>query len=128
MPSKTYSNPATMSPPRGYSHVVKVDNTVYIAGQISADRDGSVVGKGDPEAQVRQIWHNIEAAVKSVGGTLNDIVKTTTYVTSIGYGAAVRKVREELFPGHAPTSTLLVVSGLASPDYMVEIESIAVLG
>ncbi len=128
MPSKTYLNPNTMSQPRGYSHVVTVDNTVYIAGQISADRDGNVVGKGDPEAQVRQIWHNIEAAVKSVGGTLNDVVKTTTYVTNISYGAAVRKVREERFPSNAPTSTLLVVSGLASPDYLVEIEAIAVVG
>ncbi|MGE3541804.1 MAG: RidA family protein [Candidatus Tectimicrobiota bacterium] len=128
MPNKTYLNPDTMSQPRGFSHLVKVDNTVYIAGQVSADRDGNVVGKGDPEAQVRQIWHNIEAAVKSVGGTLSDIVKTTTYVTNISYAAAVRKVREERFPSQAPTSTLLVVSGLASPDYMVEIEAIAVVG
>lgn len=128
MPSKTFLNPATMSQPRGFSHVVKVDSTVYIAGQVSADRDGNVVGKGDPEAQVRQIWHNIEAAVKSVGGTLNDVVKTTTYVTNLAYAAAVRKVREERFPANAPTSTLLVVAGLASPDYMVEIEAIAVVG
>jgi enamine deaminase RidA (YjgF/YER057c/UK114 family) len=87
-----------------------------------------MVGKGDPEAQVRQIWHNIEAAVKSIGGTLSDVVKTTTYVTNISYGGAVRKVREELFATNPPTSTLLVVSGLASPDYMVEIEAIAVVG
>ena len=128
MPSKTFLNPPTMSQPRGFTNVVKVDNTVYIAGQVSADRDGNVVGKGDPEAQVRQIWHNIEAAVKSVGGTRHDVVKTTTYVTNIAYGAAVRKVREELFPANPPTSTLLVVSGLANPDYMVEIEAIAVVG
>ena len=98
MPSKTYLNPDTMSQPRGYSHVVKVGNTAYIAGQVSVARDGSVVGKDDPEAQARQIWHNLEAAVKSVGGTLNDIVKTTTYVTNLNYAAAIRKVREERFP------------------------------
>jgi enamine deaminase RidA (YjgF/YER057c/UK114 family) len=94
---------------------------------VSVSRDGSVVGKDDPEAQARQIWHNLEAAVKSVGGTLNDIVKTTTYVTSLNYAAAIRKVREERFPSHPPTSTLLVVAGLASPDYMMEIEAIAVV-
>ena len=116
-----------MSQTRGYTHVVKVGNTAYIAGQVSVARDGSVVGKGDPEAQVRQIWHNLEAAVKSIGGTLNDIVKTTTYVTNISYSAAVRKVREERFPTTAPTSTLLVVAGLANPDFMVEIEAIAVV-
>jgi len=127
MPSKTYLNPDTMSQPRGYSHVVKVGNTAYIAGQVSVARDGSVVGKGDPEAQARQIWHNLEAAVKSIGGTLNDLVKTTTYVTNINYAAAVRKVREERFPTNPPTSTLLVVAGLASPDYIMEIEAIAVV-
>jgi enamine deaminase RidA (YjgF/YER057c/UK114 family) len=73
MPSKTYVNPDTMAQPTGYTHVVKVGNTAYIAGQVSIARDGSVVGKGDPETQARQIWHNLEAAVKSVGGTLNNI-------------------------------------------------------
>jgi enamine deaminase RidA (YjgF/YER057c/UK114 family) len=121
MPSKTYVNPETMAQPRGYTHVVKVGNTAYIAGQVSIGRDGNVVGKGDPEAQARQIWHNLEAAVKSVGGSLNDIVKTTTYVTNLNYAAAIRKVREERFPTNPPTSTLLVVAGLASPDYMMEI-------
>ena len=127
MPSKTYLNPDTMSQPRGYTQVVKVSNTAYIAGQVSAAPDGSVVGKGDPEAQARQIWHNLEAAVKSVGGSLNDIVKTTTYVTNLNYAAAIRKVREERFPTNPPTSTLLVVAGLASPDYLMEIEAIAVV-
>src|SRR5919106_2718549 len=129
MPNAQYVNPETLSHSRVYSQVVKVGNTVYIAGQVSAGADGNVVGKGDPEAQVRQIWRNIEAAVKAAGGTLQNVVKTTTYVTNIQYAAAVRKVREELLQSlNPPTSTLLVVAGLASPDYMVEIEAIAVVG
>ena len=129
MPSQQYLNPETMSRPRGYTQVVKVGNTVYIAGQVGAAQDGSVVGKGDPEAQVRQVWRNLEAAVKSAGGTLQNIVKTTTYVTSIEYAGALRKVREEVWrSSNPPTSTLLVVAGLANPDYMVEIEAIAVVG
>jgi 2-iminobutanoate/2-iminopropanoate deaminase len=128
MPSQQYLNPESMSRPRGYSQVVKVGNTVYIAGQVSAGSDGNVVGKGDPEAQARQVWRNIEAAVKSVGGTLQNVVKTTTYVTNISYAAAVRQVREELYrSSNPPTSTLLVVAGLASPDYLMEIEAIAVV-
>ena len=128
MPNQQYLNPETMSRPRGYTHVAKVDNTVYIAGQVAVNQDGSIVGKGDAEAQVRQIWRNLEAAVKSVEGSLQNIVKTTTYVTSIEYGAAVRTVREELYrSSNPPTSTLLVVQALASPDYMVEIEAIAVV-
>ncbi|MDQ3831734.1 MAG: RidA family protein [Candidatus Tectomicrobia bacterium] len=128
MPSQQYINPEALSRSRGYSQVVKVGNTVYIAGQISAGPDGTVVGKGDPESQARQVWRNIEAAVKAAGGTLQNVVKTTTYVTNIQYATAVRKVREELFQSsNPPTSTLLVVAGLASPDYMVEIEAIAVV-
>jgi enamine deaminase RidA (YjgF/YER057c/UK114 family) len=128
MPNQ-YFNPDTMSKPRGYTQAVKAGNTVYIAGQISAGADGSVVGKGDAEAQVRQIWRNIEAAVTAAGGTgLQNVVKTTTYVTSINHAGAVRKVRDELFARlNPPTSTLLVVSALASPDYLVEIEAIAVV-
>ena len=128
MPERQYVNPDALGAPRGYTQVVKVGNTVYIAGQVSAARDGSVVGKGDPEAQVRQVWKNLEAAVASAGGTLHNIVKSTTYVTNIDYAAAVRKVRDELFrASNPPTSTLLVVSALANPDFMVEIEAIAVV-
>lgn len=128
MPSQQHINPEALSRSRGYSQVVKAGNTVYIAGQISAGPDGTVVGKGDPESQARQVWRNIEAAVKAAGGTLQNVVKTTTYVTNIQYATAVRKVREELFQSsNPPTSTLLVVAGLASPDYMVEIEAIAVV-
>jgi enamine deaminase RidA (YjgF/YER057c/UK114 family) len=128
MPTQEYKNPDTMSRPAGYTHVVKVDKTVYIAGQVSVDAEGTVVGKDDPEAQVRQIWRNLGAAVQSVGGTLQNIVKTTTYITSTDYRGAVRKVRDEVHQGsNPPTSTLLVVSALANPDFMVEIEAIAVV-
>jgi enamine deaminase RidA (YjgF/YER057c/UK114 family) len=128
MPQPQYINPDAIGTPRGYTQVVKTENTVYIAGQVSAARDGSVIGKGDPEAQVRQVWRNLEAAAAAAGGTLHNIVKTTTYVTSIDYAAAVRKVRDELFQSaKPPTSTLLVISALANPDFMVEIEAIAVV-
>ena len=128
MPNQ-YLNPDTMSKPRGYTHVVKTGNTVYIAGQVSVGPDGNVLGKGDSEAQVRQIWRNIEAAVKAAGGAgLQNVVKTTTYITSINHAGGVRKVRDELFSTiNPPTSTLLVISELASPDFMVEIEAIAVV-
>ena len=129
MPSQQYLNPNTMPPSRGYTQVVKAGNTVYIAGQVGVAPDGNAVGKGDAEAQVRQIWRNMEAAVKAAGGTgLQNIVKTTTYVTSIDHAGAVRKVRDELFrASNPPTSTLLVISALANPDFMVEIEAVAVV-
>ena len=128
MPRQEYPNSDMLSKSQSYSQVVKVDNTVYIAGQVSVAPDGSVVGKGDPEAQVRQVWRNLEAAVGAAGGTRQHIVKTTTYVTDIDHAAAVRKVRDELFQaGNPPTSTLLVISALTHPDFVVEIEAIAVV-
>ncbi len=128
MPNQEYIFPEGLGRPSGYTPVVKVDHTAYIAGQVSAGTDGQVVGQGDPEAQVRQVWRNLEAAVQSVGGTLQNIVKTTTYITSPDYMGAVRKVRDELFQGgNPPTSTLLVISALAHPDFLVEIEAIAVV-
>ncbi len=128
MPERTYIFPEGLGKPSGYTPVVKVDNTVYIAGQVSAGPDGSVVSKDDPEAQVRQVWRNLEAAVQSVGGTLQNIVKTTTYITSSDYMGAVRTVRDELFQGgNPPANTLLVIVELAHPDFLVEIEAIAVV-
>ena len=130
MPEVTYMNPGGIADPSpsGFTAVVKAGNTVYIAGMVAQDENGNVVGEGDAEAQTRQIWRNIGVAVQAAGGSLADIVKTTTYVTGIEHGAAVRRVRGELFPQNPPTSTLLVVSELANPAYVVEIESIAVIG
>ena len=130
MPEATYLNPAGIADPSpsGFTAVVQAGNTVYIAGMVSQDENGNVVGAGDAAAQTRQIWHNIGVAVQAAGGSLADIVKTTTYVTGIEHAPAVRAVRGELFPGNPPTSTLLVVSELANPAYLVEIESIAVVG
>lgn len=125
-----YMNPAGIADPSpsGFTAVVKAGNTVYIAGMVSQDENGNVVGAGDAEAQTRQIWHNIGVAVAAAGGSLSDIVKTTTYVTNIAHAPAVRAVRGALFPHNPPTSTLLVVSELANPAYLVEIEAIAVIG
>ena len=128
MPRQEYFSPETLPPTRGYSQVVKVGNTVYIAGQVGITIDGNVISKDDAVAQARQIWQNLEAAVKSAGGNLENIVKTTSYVTDITHSAAARQVRAELFPTNPPTSTLLVVSQLASPEYLMEIEAIAVVG
>ena len=129
MANSAYMNPDGIADPSpsGFTAVVKAGNTVYIAGMVAQDENGNVVGAGDAEAQTRQIWRNIEVAVQAAGGSLTDVVKTTTYVTGIEHAGAVRAVRGELFPSNPPTSTLLVVSELANPAYVVEIESIAVV-
>ena len=111
----------------GYSHVAKVGKTVYIAGQVPLDPDGNLVGKGDIEAQTHRVYANLQAILEELGGSLDDIVKLTTYLTDRSQLEGFRRVRNCFFNDPFPPNTLLFVSGLAQPDYLVEIESIAVL-
>jgi len=111
-----------------YSHVVVVEGkkTIFVSGQLARDRKGEAVGRGDMRAQIRQVGENIKAALAAAGATLNDIVKTNTYVTNIEEFFKHTDVRMEYF-GAMPTSTTIEVSKLAHPDLMVEIEVIAML-
>ena len=119
--------PGVHKPGANYSHVSRVGNTLYISGQIAVDPSGTVVGKGDPTAQAEQIFKNLEAIVKHFGGTLDNIEKITTYITNWSWRAPVGEVRDRYFKSNPPASTLVVISALASPDLLVEIEAIAVL-
>lgn len=115
-----------------YTHVVTAHagRTVYLSGQVSAGPDGKVVGPGDLGAQTTQVMRNIETALKSVGATFADVVKITTYVVNYQpeHRAIVGAARGAFFPaGEPPASTLVGVSALAAPDYLVEIEAIAVI-
>lgn len=112
----------------GYSHVAKVGDTVYIAGQIPLDKAGSLVGKGDIESQTRQVYANLRAILVEIGGDLSNIVKMTTFLTDRDSLGGFRVARNAVFSDPFPPNTLLFVSGLAHPDYLVEIEAIAVLG
>ena len=111
-----------------YSHVVVVEGrrTIFIAGQLARDRHGNVVGKGDMRAQIRQVGENLKAALAAAGATLNDLVKTTTYVTDIDEFFKHVDIRMEYF-GALPTSTTVEVRRLAHPDLLVEIDAIAVV-
>jgi enamine deaminase RidA (YjgF/YER057c/UK114 family) len=111
-----------------YSHVVVVEarKTIFVSGQLARDAQGHVVGAGDMRVQIRQTGENIKTALAAAGATLNDVVKTNTYVTDIEEFFKHTDVRMEYF-GALPTSTTVEVRKLAHPDLMVEIEVIAVL-
>ena len=111
-----------------YSHVVVVEarKTIFVSGQLARDAKGEVVGKGDMRAQIRQTGENIKAALAAAGATLNDVVKTNTYVTDIEEFFKHTDVRMEYF-GALPTSTTVEVRKLAHPDLMVEVEVIAMV-
>ncbi|HVH75044.1 MAG TPA: RidA family protein [Stellaceae bacterium] len=113
-----------------YSHVVTVTGggrQVFIAGQLARDKEGNCVGKGDMGAQIEQVGRNIEACLKAAGASLSDIVKTTTFVTDIEEFFRHNEVRMRYLGSALPTSTTVEVRRLAGPDFMVEIEAIAVV-
>ncbi|MBI3330124.1 MAG: RidA family protein [Nitrospinae bacterium] len=111
-----------------YSHVVVAEGRrmVFISGQLARDRHGNVVGKGDMRAQIRQVGENIKTALEAAGATLSDLVRTTTYVVDIEAFFQHVDVRMEYFVA-LPTSTTVEVRRLAHPDFLVEIEAIAVV-
>jgi enamine deaminase RidA (YjgF/YER057c/UK114 family) len=111
----------------GYSHVAKAGNTLYIAGQVAKDIEGHLVGQGDFETQVRQVHTNLKNILDETGGNIQSIVKMTTLLTHYNYIETYRSVRDEFFQEPHPPNTLLIVESLALPDFMVEIEAIAVL-
>ena len=112
---------------RGYSHVAKVGKTLYIAGQVAMDVQGKLVGKGDFEAQARQVYTNLQNILQEAGGGLKNVVKMTTFLTHYGNVETYRKMRKEFFGDLMPPNTLLMIESLASPDLMMEVEAIAVL-
>jgi 2-iminobutanoate/2-iminopropanoate deaminase len=100
---------------------------LFIAGQTASDKDGNVVGKGDIKAQTRQVFDNIKAVLEAAGGSLDNLVMTTTYITDRQYREGYNEVRRGMYKKDPPTSTLVIVRGLANEDYLIEIAGIAVL-
>jgi enamine deaminase RidA (YjgF/YER057c/UK114 family) len=131
--SKEFLSPATLPPPVGYSHIAKVNKgtLVYIAGQVSSDASGKLVGEGNFEAQAEQVFGNLKLAVEAAGGAMADIVKMNIYLVVSVDQAEVPKLRairnRYVNTAKPPASTLVVVSRLASPGWLIEIEAVAAL-
>ena len=112
-----------------YSHAMKKTGTpLFIAGQVAMDAQGTPLHEGDPAAQARAALQSMKTVVEAAGGTMADIVKITILVTDLAHRAALAPIRGEFFTsGEMPASTFLVVSSLADPRYLVEIEAVAIL-
>ena len=132
MPKLTHLRPSGLHHNPAYSHVVVAQGarTIYIAGQVSTDEEGRVVGPGDIAAQTTQVMTNLGLALKSAGASYSNIVKITTFV--VGYKPELRpiigKARSIFFEGmEPPASTLVGVTALAAPEWLIEIEAVAVV-
>ena len=124
------TNPPTMHPPRGYTHVVEPTGptrTIYIAGQVAFNPEGQLVGPGDMAAQTDQVFKNLSAALASAGATFTDVVKINIYTIDAAQLPAIREVRDRYLRDEPPASTLIQVPRLALPEFMIEIEAIAVV-
>ncbi|MGI0090726.1 MAG: RidA family protein [Nitrososphaerales archaeon] len=125
-----FLNPEGLVPTQGrYSQIVRATgrSILFISGQVSRDGSGNIVGKGDFAAQAEQIFTNLSMALRSQRASFTDVTKITTYVIDMRFRDELRKVVSKYFQTTHPASTLVEVSHLADPDYMLEIEAIAVV-
>jgi enamine deaminase RidA (YjgF/YER057c/UK114 family) len=127
-----FINPKSLCPTFGWTHAVTVTGgkTIYISGQVSVNERGEVVGKGDLRAQTTQTFENLKHALTAVGATYRDVVKTNLYVVGLKpeHVPVLREVRSRYVDAaHPPVSTLVGVSALVGPDWLIEIEAVAVI-
>ena len=109
------------------AQAVKVGNVLYISGQIALDSGGKVVGVGDMKLQTQRVFENLAAILKMAGGTLENVVKITAYLTDMSRYSEYNEVRGNFLKNHRPASTTVEVSALAFAGLLVEVEAIAVL-
>lgn len=100
---------------------------VFISGMVAKDADGNVVGRGDVTAQTRQVCENLKAAVEAAGGTLDDICRVDVYIRNMEHFEAIHAVRRAYFKPPLPASTMVEVTKMTSPDWLIEISAIAVI-
>ncbi len=129
---KTFLNPQSLHKPFStYSHGIKVDGAqqiIFCAGQVSGDKDGNIIGKDDFWIQGHQVMANLRDVLAEGGATFADIVKATIFVVGQEYAQPGRDLCGEYFDkDNPPANTLVVCQALADPDFLVEVQAIAVI-
>ncbi|MER5449098.1 RidA family protein [Streptomyces sp. NPDC002766] len=121
--------PDGVFPAAQYSHVVMgTGRLVAVAGQVAVDEDGKPVGEGDPEAQARQVFENLRRCLAAAGASFDDVVKLTYFVTDMAHMPAIRAARaEHIADDRLPTASAVQVAALVRPEFLLEIEALAVL-
>ena len=122
-----YSSGTKWEPIVGYSRAIRVGKIVHVSGTTATDSEGKLVGVGDPGKQTLQALNNIRGALESVGSKLEDVVRTRIYVTDISQWEEVGKAHGAVFKDIRPTTSMVEVKKLISPEILVEIEAEAIL-
>ena len=127
-------NPDAMAKPvAGYSQVAEITGgkVVYIAGQVALDASGNLVGKDDFRSQSEQVFKNLDAAVRAAGGSFHDVIKLNYYCAAAVDPSLVPQIREVrdkyVNTQNPPTSTFVVVERLVRPEWLIEVEAVAVV-
>lgn len=122
-------NPHGLKQQAFYNHAkIRPGRPVFATGQVSWDENGEVVGAGDIDAQVEQVYKNIGLLLKGLNATPDDIVKTLTYVTDPGFAPAIHRGRQTFFAGYdLPASTFIHVAGLADTRLLLEIDLVVMV-
>lgn len=130
MAKEQIRSPRLAQPSGVFSHATAIaaaGRLVFISGMTARRADGSVAGVGDIEAQTRQVCENVKAAVEAAGGTMADICRVDVYVRNMEHFPLIHKVRREYFEEPLPASTMVEVTKMTSPDYLIEMSAIAVI-
>ena len=130
MSKRQVSTGSVRQPAGHFSQAIETDASgklVFISGMTARRADGTIAGIGDIEAQTRQVCENIKSAVQAAGGTLEDVCRVDVYVRNIEHFERIHKVRKEYFGSPPPASTMVEVTKMVSPDYLIEINAIAVV-
>jgi len=110
-----YSTGTPWEPVAGYARAVRAGNVIYVSGTTATNASGAVIGQGDPHAQTVQALRNIEGALRALGGSLQDVVRTRMYVTDISQWEAIGRAHGDVFRSILPAATMVEVSRLIDP-------------
>ena len=130
MPKKQLSSPKIRQPNGHFSQATMIEakgRLVFISGMTSRRADGTIAGIGNIKEQTKQVCENVKAAVEAAGGTMDDICRVDVYVRNMEHFDAIHEVRREYFKAPAPASTMVEVCKMTSPEYLIEINAIAVI-
>ena len=111
----------------GYSRAVRIGNTIEVTGTVAVDDSGNVVGKDDPYLQAKFILQKIEKILVQAGASMNDVVRTRMFVTDISHWEEYGKAHNEFFHDIKPCTSMIEISRLISPEYLIEIEATAII-